>query len=50
MSDKKKRIKPWEEKVIHIKSQIELWKGKAKDNPKESHGEVSLAEGRRRTH
>ena len=28
--DIKDRIKPWEEKVIHIKSQIELWKGKAK--------------------
>lgn len=24
------RIKPWEEKVDHIKAQIELWKGKAK--------------------
>ena len=28
--DIKDRIKPWEERVIHIKSQIELWKGKAK--------------------
>ena len=29
-SDIKDRIKPWEEKVVHIKAQIELWKGKAK--------------------
>ena len=28
--DIKERIKPWEEKVVHIKAQIELWKGKAK--------------------
>ena len=26
----KERIKPWEDTVVHIKSQIELWKGKAK--------------------
>lgn len=24
------RIRPWEDQVVHIKSQIELWKGKAK--------------------
>lgn len=28
--DIKDRIKPWEEKVLHIKAQIELWKGKSK--------------------
>ncbi|MBQ6069648.1 MAG: hypothetical protein IJK84_09105 [Bacteroidales bacterium] len=27
------RIKPWEEKVAHIKNQIELWKGNAKIAP-----------------
>ena len=31
--DIKDRIKPWEEKVTHIKSQIELWKGNAKTAP-----------------
>lgn len=29
----KDRIKPWEDKVRHIKSQIELWKGNAKSAP-----------------
>jgi CRISPR-associated endonuclease Csn1 len=29
----KDRIKPWEEKVSHIKTQIELWKGNAKSAP-----------------
>lgn len=28
--DIKDRIKSWEERVVHIKTQIELWKGKAK--------------------
>ena len=32
-ADIKDRIKPWEEKVAHIKSQIELWKGNAKSAP-----------------
>lgn len=31
--DIKERIKPWEDKVTHIKSQIELWKGYAKTAP-----------------
>ncbi len=32
-ADIKERIKPWEENVSHIKSQIELWKGYAKTAP-----------------
>ena len=32
-NDIKNRIKPWEEKVTHIKAQIELWKGNAKTAP-----------------
>ena len=29
-ADIQDRIKPWRERVVHIKSQIELWKGKAR--------------------
>ena len=32
-ADIKDRIKLWEEKVTHIKSQIEIWKGNAKSAP-----------------